>query len=384
MPIVFAHLKLKTTRCQLQTRHRLHLEAGKKRYRGALIPTWLSFYSGKTNHGTQQPLCDENFLELQDHFVLIKSAADKSKRLALYEDLQNSPLLDALQKERLASELKKLRRGVQGEKDSAHYLDNYFKKGINHAVIHDLRIDIAGEVAQIDHLIINRMFDIYMLETKNFSGDVSITPHGEFAVKYGNDRVYNIPSPIEQSKRHENVLRRLLDKLQITGRAGTSPQFKHIVLVDPKAAISRPDQKKFNSSMVIRADQFRPWQVEHIDKHVSVPSFLIGLLNFRRANTLKEIAEKIAGQHRPENSLAMPEWLAPKAAPIEITQPDSIPTPPVPPRVQGPNTNGTARKRLICMTCQNKITYDEGKFCWNNEKRFGGSQYCRQHQANFR
>jgi Nuclease-related domain len=212
--------------------------------------------------------------------VLIKSADDKSKRLALLEDLQNSSLLNSGQKDRLGEELRKLRRGIQGEKDSAHYLDNYFRIGINHAVIHDLRIEVGGEVAQIDHLLINRMFDIYMLETKNFSGEVTITPHGEFSVKYVGERVYNIPSPIEQSKRHENVLRRLLEKLQITGRAGTSPQFNHVVLVDSKAAIKRPDQKLFNTSMVIRADQFRPWQEEHIDKHLSTISLLVGVLNF--------------------------------------------------------------------------------------------------------
>lgn len=326
-----------------------------------------------------------NFQERQDKFVLIKSADDKSKRLALYEDLQHSPLLDTLQKERLASELKKLRRGIQGERDSAHYLDNYFKKGVNHAVIHDLRIDLGGEVAQIDHLIISRMFDIYMLETKNFSGDVSITTHGEFSVKYGSDRVHNIPSPIEQSKRHENVLRRLLDKLQITGRAGTSPQFKHVVLVDPKAAINRPDHKTFNSSMVIRADQFRPWQVEQIDKHLCVPSLLIGLLNFRRAKSLKEIAEKIVRQHRSENLLAMPEWLTPKATSNEMVTPPGLAPPPMAPKLaQGVKTDETGRKRLICITCKTKITFDEGKFCWNNEKRFRGNQYCRQHQANFR
>jgi Nuclease-related domain len=316
--------------------------------------------------------------------VLIKSADDKSKRLALYEDLQNSPLLDTLQKERLANELKRLRQGIQGEKDSAYYLDNYFKKGVNHAVIHDLRVDIAGEVAQIDHLIINRMFDIYMLETKNFSGDVSITPHGEFSVKYGSDRVYNIPSPIEQSKRHENVLRRLLDKVQISGRAGTSPQFKHVVLVDPKAAINRPDSRAFNSSMVIRADQFRPWQVKHIDKDLSIPSLIFGLLNFRTAKTLKEIAEKIARQHRPENLLALPDWLAPKATTTQIAMPGLVPPPIASTFPQTVNTDETSRKRLICITCKTKITYDEGKFCWNNEKRFKGHQYCRQHQANFR
>jgi hypothetical protein len=35
------------------------------------------------------------------------------------------------------------------------------------------------------------------------------------------------------------------------------------------------------------------------------------------------------------------------------------------------------------VTCGDKITFPEGKFCWANEKRFGGFQYCREHQAQF-
>jgi len=38
---------------------------------------------------------------------------------------------------------------------------------------------------------------------------------------------------------------------------------------------------------------------------------------------------------------------------------------------------------LICAQCGIKIGYPEGKFCWNNVKRFGGLQYCREHQAGF-
>ena len=30
-----------------------------------------------------------------------------------------------------------------------------------------------------------------------------------------------------------------------------------------------------------------------------------------------------------------------------------------------------------------KISYEEGKFCWNNDRRLKGGQYCRTHQAGF-
>jgi hypothetical protein len=40
-------------------------------------------------------------------------------------------------------------------------------------------------------------------------------------------------------------------------------------------------------------------------------------------------------------------------------------------------------RKLICAACGRKITFPEGRFCWNNERRFGGLQYCREHQAAF-
>lgn len=302
--------------------------------------------------------------------MLIKPADNKSKRLTLLQDLQNSPRLDDWQKKRLSEELLKVRRGIQGEKNAAHYLDNHFSDGKNHAVIHDLRLEVDGETAQIDHLVINRLLDFYLLETKNFGGDVTITAHGEFSVRYGVERVYNIPSPIEQSKRHENVLRRLLTKLEIKGRAGTSPRFKHVVLVDPKAAIHRPDAKIFDTSMVIGADQFRTWQIAHVDKEISAAVALSSMLNIRGSDALKEVAEKISRQHHPEDLLHMPDWLLPQ-----------------PTRSQKEATTSQeepgGRKKLICLTCNGKISYEEGKFCWNNDKRFKGGQYCRTHQVAF-
>ena len=54
--------------------------------------------------------------------MLLKSADDKSKRLALLEDLQRSSMLDARQKKWLREELSRLRKGIEGERESAYFL----------------------------------------------------------------------------------------------------------------------------------------------------------------------------------------------------------------------------------------------------------------------
>jgi len=55
---------------------------------------------------------------------------------------------------------------------------------------------------------------------------------------------------------------------------------------------------------------------------------------------------------------------------------------PMTPRTQFSN-RAPLVKELICPQCREKIRYPEGKFYWNNAKRFGGLQYCREDQSMF-
>ena len=299
--------------------------------------------------------------------MLIKSADDKSPRIALLESLLSSPQLNTEQKAWLQREAKNLRFGVQGERDAAHYIDNHLADSPNSAVIHDLRLAHEGEVAQIDHLVITRGFNFYLLETKNFSGNLQINEFGEFTVNYGPGKAFGIASPLEQSRRHENVLTKVLEQLGITGRTQRKPDFQHVVLIHPKGTIERPDAKKYDTSNVIKADQFASWREKHVEKNTSTLQVLGAMLNMRSADTVREWAEKLVSQHRRPDLLALPEFLQPRAAaPMHVAAPVA-----------------TDKKRCICATCGSKISYAEAKFCWNNPRRFGSLQYCREHQMVF-
>lgn len=90
------------------------------------------------------------------------------------------------------------KKGIQGKRESAHYLDHYFKDAENHVLLHDLRFVIEGEVTQIDHLILARAGNVYLLETKNYACNLVINDRGEFTAEYENAR-FGIASPIEQA-----------------------------------------------------------------------------------------------------------------------------------------------------------------------------------------
>jgi len=211
--------------------------------------------------------------------------------------------------------------------------------------------------------------------------------HGEFAVRYGNGKVYGIPSPLEQSKRHERIVSKVLDQLGICGRLGVKPTFTHLVMMHPKATIQRPKDCVIDTNQVIKADALPSWYERELDKNPSLGEVVGGLLSIRSHDTLKEWAEALARQHRPANLLGLPEFMAPKQSMnrAEEPRPSYAPSPapileqelakPVP-----AIPDESLKKRLICVTCGAKITFPVGQFCWNNEKRFGGFQYCREHQ----
>jgi len=316
--------------------------------------------------------------------MLIKSADDKSKRLALLQDLQKSSLLDARQKEWLRVELRNLTAGIKGEQEAAFHLDGHYKDGQNNVLLHDLRFQIDGEVAQIDHLVINRTGYMVLIETKNYSGDLEVNAHGEFTVRYGKER-YGIPSPYEQSRRHARILGKLLERLEIGTRTDKLPEFHNVVMMHPKAIIQRPDPMAFDTSFLIKADQFPSWHEKLVDG-IGTGSVLKALFNLRSPDTIKEWGEKLKRQHRPADLLTLPEFMQPKP---HLAQPAQAPKPAAPTPVEAPTApespvgDASVAKKLICAHCQGKISYPEGKFCWNNAKRFGGLQYCREHQGLF-
>lgn len=322
--------------------------------------------------------------------MLIKSADDHKKRLKLLEELRNSDRLDERQKEWLQKEYWRLAPGLAGERDAAHYLDMTFGASKNNALLHDLRLEADGLVAQIDHLVVTRLLHFYLLETKTYNGSLHINEHGEFTAEYSGERKYGIESPLEQSRRHETVLRKVLERLGITGRAGTEPAFVHVVMVHPKAIIHRPPADKFDTSMVIKADQFKTWYEKHIDK-MGVTSVLASMVNMRGRDTVSEWAEILKAEHRPTNPLELPDFMKPKSVVSIAPAPTVTPSPaPSKPRAAAKNAIETAAMPPsptaesgpgVCAACGKSLTPKVVQFCHDNAKRFGGKLYCYNHQA---
>jgi len=230
--------------------------------------------------------------------MIIKNKDERQEQIDYLSDLLDRDFAEA-KKAMIERELKCLYSGKMGEKSSAYYLDFEFKRTKNWALIHDLRLEHEGDVAQVDHLLIGRFMDIYVIESKNFTQGVSVSGEGDFHYFYKN-RPNAIPSPITQNERHIRFLKRFLkDKDLLPKRLGVTlqPNFKNIVLISPKSRLTKPKKGTYDCSPVMKADKF----FERFSSDLKDESFssMMNVAKIISQESLRMFAERLALAHKP-------------------------------------------------------------------------------------
>jgi hypothetical protein len=207
---------------------------------------------------------------------------------------------------RAAWDLRQRRAGLKGERDAAYLIDFHYRASKHRAVIHDLRLEHAGRIAQIDHLIITRWLDCYVLESKHFHAGIKITEQGEFLRWNDFKRAFEgMESPIEQNERHIAVLKDVMAALNLPVRMGLTirPTFHSFVLVSGKARIDRP--KTFDTGRVIKVDQIKGAIVKDVDEESTLTT-LASMAKMVSVDTVRNLAEQLVAMHRPA------QWNIPK------------------------------------------------------------------------
>ena len=297
-----------------------------------------------------------------------KDTADKA-----IQQLEKILQISGLPKDTYAKvekELKTLNAGNRGEADSSYFIDFHYRTKQNWAVIHDLRIEYGGNVAQIDHLMITRFLEFYVLESKSYAYGLKITDRGEF-LRWDGHRYSAMESPIEQTKRHAFVLGQLLkgeDLLPKRLGMTLQPKYFPYVLVCPKSVVNRPDDKKFNTDMVIKSDEL----IKQIERDLDSASTLYAvgaLAKLISVETLMEFAKRLAGCHKPlEIDYCSKFGIEPASkaqAPLKGAKTQ--------PRYEETQSSST---KYFCFKCGKSISQKVAMFCFQNKGRFGGKAYC--------
>jgi len=306
--------------------------------------------------------------------MLIKSADDRTADLQTLQSLLDRPDASGDTRARIEQELRNLQSGLRGERDAAYEVDFHYAQSSNWMVLHDLRLECEGRVAQIDHLLINRVLECYVCESKRFFEGVAINEHGEFAAFYhGKSR--GMPSPLEQNRRHIAVLESVFstEQVPLPRRLGLAlkPKMFSLVLVSKNARIQRPKTEVPGIEEVLKCDQLKA----RIEKNISDDNNFLGLAKLIAPGTLEKLARALAQQHRPIQTT----WTAKFGLPA--TPP---PVAPAPTRAHEPGKEeGEKVSKRVCSRCGVPVSYSVAKFCWFNKPRFGSQIYCMDCQKEF-
>lgn len=318
--------------------------------------------------------------------MIIKHADNRNRDIDELNALLTLPYVDAATQKKIQEEIQRIRSGIKGENDAAYIINfHYGDHSKNWAVIHDLRVEYQGRVAQIDHLLINRLMEIYICESKNLNEGIAINEYGEFTAFYqGKPR--GIESPVEQNKRHRLLLKKMFNdgEIELPTRLGLKmkPRFRPLILMGKSARITRPKNSKADYlEQIIKADQIRE-TIENDTKKIGLADG-IGIVKIISTDTLYDFAENIAAAHIPAEYnwkkrfgiiVPVPKATAPKqaqAAPQPVPQPAVSEVKPKP-----------ASKRPICPDCGKTLTQKNIDFCQNDKTRFQGKVYCFNCQKN--
>lgn len=172
--------------------------------------------------------------------MILKNIEDKDENIKRLEGLLGLNL-DNQQKFRIQNEIQNIKKGIAGEKESAFHINDVFKDSY---IAHDIRLESEEEVVQIDHLVINKFGVVFLFESKNYSNDVMISKDGVFSYYDKKAKEFKpFPSPIEQSMRHERILRRsFFSKINFI-----PTEVIHMVLFNHKAKIFTKESQPFNN-----------------------------------------------------------------------------------------------------------------------------------------
>lgn len=199
--------------------------------------------------------------------------------------------------------------GRRAEEQMAHYLKRFFGASPELDVLNYLRIDLQGEVAQMDHLVLHP-FGLTIVESKSVAGSVQIKDDGQW-IRWFNKQPQGMRSPVTQARMQAMFLRELLS------RTVKQKGFFDAIDIDVLVAISDSGTIQWPASgalpEVCKADQVPEKIVQKLEQQQRADR--AALLSSEHRNVIGNFLRSI---HRPLQQNAVSE-----SAPSE--KPDATP-----------------------------------------------------------
>lgn len=210
----------------------------------------------------------------------------------------------------------------------AHYLRRFFANSADVDVLNYLRIELGGEVAQMDHLILHP-HGLLIVESKSVAGSVQIKEDGQW-IRWFAKQPQGMRSPVTQARMQLMLLKELLES-----RIKQKGFFDHVVM-DVAVAISDSGTIQWPATGVLpevcKADQVPERILARVDKlRGDGPSILSPAHRRVIADFLQRVHKPLTRgppQQQPAKGALPPAPVAPAAptAPAPKASPQDAPS----------------------------------------------------------
>ena len=181
--------------------------------------------------------------------------------------------------------------GRNAEEKMAFYLKRFFASSPDVFVLNGIRLEHAGDAAQMDHLVLHR-YGVIVVESKSVAGKIQIKDDGQWIRRYGKDSS-GMASPITQAKLQVRFMR---DYLNLAAKPkGIFDQFAF----DVQVAISDSGEIWWPTTgslpEVCKADQV----AERIENRIAELAKMPGAPAPMTAEHLSKISDFLCAAHKP-------------------------------------------------------------------------------------
>lgn len=230
--------------------------------------------------------------------IFIKDFTRENQQLLELTQLSNTVISN--KKEFIDRDIIFLKYGLEGEQNLYYELKNSF---IPMLCLHDIRLEYKDYVAQLDFIVITTKC-IYVFETKKLSGDIEITPDGDFIRiiknRYGKViKKEGMYSPISQNERHINILKEMLTN---NGIIKTFPIKSAVIISNPKTIVNKGKAPKHIKNNLYKYDQVNHLLKKELNDKANERNLLEKYM-FEIANFILENDKPIALDNKAKYSL---------------------------------------------------------------------------------
>ncbi len=225
---------------------------------------------------------------------MIVKKRDATNHKVAYLETYEAPDMDSVQRQGLKQAAARLKASCTSD-NACSQIDSYFADSKDWLVIHDLRIQHAHQIIQINHLLISSALDFYIVDSRYLKSGLTLNENGQCWVQ-NNNRNVPIASPLNKLNRDIRIMRDIIKSAkQLPRFLGISPMInvQGYILTNPSLKTHKPLSSELDTSAVIASDMLfaTVWEKRQ--------SWMRSKVNNIDSITLYKLTQALLSMHTP-------------------------------------------------------------------------------------